>query len=935
MEGARHYEHGLVRGLVDRLHAGSLRRLGKGAEGPVYTDGRRVFKCLVHPSRWRPVEPLLRSLPTRTCRRQSFPEILDVAVLDDVLVVVSRYEPFEPIGTTSAEDWIRFLRDCLATGLAFRNVSPRNFVRVSGALRLVDVGSDLRELTPVELHEMAKRCFLTLRYAHRPDLMELLTDALLVERSPSLVGLQHFLAGLHPDRDRVHRRERVVETCLALGGIRVLHVGADGGEVAADLAAVGRSVAALDPAWERGHEPPLPGVRWLDEAGVEQEVSDTGPFDVIILSRLVTLLGDVDLAALLGRIRTWIGDAGALVLETADPFFRDVASFPSEARRITDTGASQFGTRAVLVTAPSGRKFDCVERRWDHLDRLVLRAGFRERAHGEVGSSDLERACYASRALLSVRSLAPPRMPVSLLIKLCAMDHEMGPDFVEHLVRQFEKLRCFDERLVVVDSKEDGFNRAFGAPDRARLLVRLADLARRGVIDRVVEVPADRAAVQSTYARWFGAQVAARVPDSHATNGQQLFATLHGIDACRNDRVLAVDDDLLVLRKDRAHDWYQDAESVFARDPSAMFLSPSICLAADGPPDFSHQDGASYALDPRVTLLCRDRLRALLPVPVEIDATGRLPPWHRILEGRARVYRLHDSAMGVIHVPNLPYKGEPHELLLRMDRAEHGIVPAAQIGHIDLVGDDAGWFGPTRSEHYVFVICGRNVPCGKARRCIESVLRQDFGAWGAVTIDDASDDEGATYLERWLGGDRRFTLLRSHRRMGGLFNLALAVRRFCTDPESVIVTLDLDDCLIGPSVLSRLEREYRGGADMTMGSMFATDKRRRYTPNFAAPRTWDGNVWQHLRSFRKALFDRIPTDYFQLDGRWIDLAGDWAYMVPICEMARSPRYVEDELYVYDPVERFAGDRQARDRVIERILAKPPLARLQGDHGQSR
>ena len=60
------------------------------------------------------------------------------------------------------------------------------------------------------------------------------------------------------------------------------------------------------------------------------------------------------------------------------------------------------------------------------------------------------------------------------------------------------------------------------------------------------------------------------------------------------------------------------------------------------------------------------------------------------------------------------------------------------------------------------------------------------------------------------------------------------------------------------------------------------------------------NVWQHLRSFRKRLFDAIPDEALRLDGAYVDLAADWAFMLPIVEMAEKPSYIFESLYLYEP-----------------------------------
>ena len=175
----------------------------------------------------------------------------------------------------------------------------------------------------------------------------------------------------------------------------------------------------------------------------------------------------------------------------------------------------------------------------------------------------------------------------------------------------------------------------------------------------------------------------------------------------------------------------------------------------------------------------------------------------------------------------------------------------------------------------------------------------------------------------------RITLIRNETRRGTLHNTWNAVNRFCTDPETVIITLDADDALIGGDVLDRVQSEYDDGADVTVGSMLRLDKEVSYPVNFDNPRWWDSNVWQHLRTFRKRLFDAINAEDLQIDGQWIDPATDWAFMIPIIEMASSPRYIPETLYLYEPaVPKDAENRRERDAVIARILDKQPYSYLQ-------
>ena len=117
-------------------------------------------------------------------------------------------------------------------------------------------------------------------------------------------------------------------------------------------------------------------------------------------------------------------------------------------------------------------------------------------------------------------------------------------------------------------------------------------------------------------------------------------------------------------------------------------------------------------------------------------------------------------------------------------------------------------------------------------------------------------------------------------------------------------------------VTNLLAGSYRPSAGTCL-AIFAGARPRRYR---------GGNVWQHLRSFRKRLFDAIPDDALRLDGEYVDLANDWAFMLPIVEMARNPVHVTEALYLYEPsgVGKDVAGRAAREETVARLVAKGPV-----------
>ena len=418
-------------------------------------------------------------------------------------------------------------------------------------------------------------------------------------------------------------------------------------------------------------------------------------------------------------------------------------------------------------------------------------------------------------------------------------------------------------------------------------------------------------------------------------NGQQLFATLYGFDACTGDYVLQVDSDLIIARADRQHNYLDEMADVLRNDPRALFVSLSICRSGPQPYTCEGPRG-DWRVEVRGCLFDRRKLQSALPVANELEGGRFAMPWHRafdrfIASGEHRSYRGGDPATAFIHVPN-DRKSDDDGMADIMDSVERGYVAPVQLDRVELAGSAVDWAGPKRSEPFVFVICGRNVDPGRFRRCFESLAAQDCRDWGAVVVDDASTNGFGDYagvLFRDHAG--RVTIIRNSTRKGALFNTWNAVTRFCDDPDTVIVTLDADDALLGRHVLDRVREEYETGADVTVGSMLRLDKEAFYPADFGRPRSWRSNVWQHLRTFRKHLLDAINVEDLKIDGEWVDLANDWAFMVPIVEMAASPRWIPDPLYLYEPSDqKRAVDRDERDSVIARILEKPAYSRFERD-----
>ena len=917
--------------------AGPLTVLGCGAEGVALGDGTHVFKVFDYwkPSRGGPASSFLRSLVGgRTDSRCLYP-LLALHESGHQAVLVYPFESSEPYTGGYGPGMVELLAECRRYGVVCRNLHPDNLRVVDGRVRLIDYGSDLIPLeSEREYAMMCRRAWLSFRWAGRADLKAIMRSVLSGAEPPELDGFDRFHEAVRRATGRNGPQADVVLEMVGRAE-RVLDYGCGNGRLAEELVRKGMEVLGYDP-------DPVYRTRWrsrcreLHELRFTHERSDisaAGPFDLVVCRRvLCTVESDSEMRTVLSDLRALVSEQGRVVVTVCDPHFTFGGPSPEAERELPPDARYEHTFAWRKKMRATGRVRRDVHRPERVLRREFARAGLAVCRRVEVPSVDLERfEPMLDQLAFELRPLPPLAGEVTLLVKACAMEAATLDVQVRHLVSQLEGPRAFAERVLVIDSREDGFPRQHARVSLRDLRREARCLVDAGWIDRIVEGPGDGEAAAVLHRRWFGTAT----PRAHAATGAQTASTLAGFEACRTRYVLHVDADVMVGRLDRDHDYLADMLGAVVGNPGAITVAFNIATDHDRPYTGLGPSGA-WRVESRVGMLDLARLRAARPLPNRRNGDRLALPWHRALDraierGAGRSLRGGDRRTFFVHPPNARKRevGRWHAVL---DRIEHGVVASVQKGQVDWVGGLADWMGPARREPFVFVVSGRNVPPGRLRRCIESIARQKGPKWGAALFDDASDPRIAEHFEIACASLRpRCTVVRNRDRRGLLANTVTAVRLICSDPDSVIVTLDADDALIGERVLERLAVVYERGADVTVGSMLRTDKAADYPVCFDRPRDRrGGNVWQHLRSFRKRLFDAIPDDALRLDGEYVDVASDWAFMLPIVEMAEHPVHIAEPLYLYEPSGVGKGaERAEREVTIGRIVANEPATRPSG------
>ncbi|MFL5358175.1 glycosyltransferase [Archangium sp.] len=908
--------------------------LGWGYEGVVFTAGNRVYKYFAYwKSRASHEKRLfLRGLVGRWRGTRVLYPLLRLHEEGVHAALVYPYEPSTPYEGGHAEGFVRLLQECRQQGIVFRNITPSNLRVTAEGLRLIDYGSDLEPFSEEEFQRMCRRAWLTWRWHHRADLKELLRRSVQDADMPELCGMERLVQAVNAPPALQQLDQLLEAEVLRLGAGRVLDYGCGKGRLAARLAARGLEVFGYDPdaglasSWERWR-----GSERLEFTTTPARLGTEPPFPVVLCSLvLCTLEEGPAYHEVLRHLRTLVHDSsGCVLLAVCNPFFVLGGNTPFQERH-APAGVTLEDTFSweKVVTGSCERRRD-VHRPLERLRRDLLRAGLALEALSQTETVDLSRLEPSSDFLvLRLRPLPLGGPRVSLMVKTCVMEWATLEHQVRHLVGQLEGPRVFCERLLVVDSRANGFSRPYAPADASAHEVAVERLLHEGWVDRVVRGPTTHEEVRALNERWFGVSA----PATHASNGSQVASTLAGFEACTGEYVLQVDSDVLVCRRDRGWDYLGEPLALFGQDPHALTVALNICQE-DAHPFTSSQQGMPWRVEVRAALFHRDRFLAVRPLPNEVSEGALVHSWYRaadqrLLRGPWRSYRGGSTSTFFIHPPNA-CKRDMGVWMALLDRVEDGWVPEAQRGAVDLVGPVEAWLGPHRGERFVFLIQGRNVPPGRLLRCLDSLLSQRHRDWGAIVVDDGSSPAHAAFLAQVLEDHRdRFTLLRPRLRRGKLANFVWAVRHVVSHPESIIVTLDADDALLGTSVLERLAREYDRGADATVGSMLRTDKHVHYPAVLEDPRSCrGGNVWQHLRTFKKRLFDAVPDDYLRMDGSYVAVANDWAVMLPIIELAEHPVYIPEPLYLHEPSGVGKGpQRERRERIIAGLMARPRLGR---------
>lgn len=547
--------------------------------------------------------------------------------------------------------------------------------------------------------------------------------------------------------------------------------------------------------------------------------------------------------------------------------------------------------------------------------------------------------------ILKTIQIVEPKQKVSLVIKACVQDTEIIYEAVKHIIRQLSFPNVFDEKILALDIRQTDFLREYNAKNTwERLIEEAQKLVDDFIIDKFI-FPTEND-FQNINQKWLGRETNV----THTIKKVPVTAQLYAFEKAKNDFVLQVDCDAMIGRLSKEHSFLDDMLSEIDKNENVLSVGFNIYKGKETSftSYFGFENGG-FVPEVRFCLLKKSRIENVLPLKNEIVENAFKFSWYRALEQRQKEtktcsIRGGDNRSFFIHPQNFK-KADKDVWFTMLDRVEQLEIPEKQINEFDLAGSYYDWAISKRIEKLVVISCFRNIPLSRFLRFWYSLTSQTNQDWGLVLIDDASDNGICHFIKELIKPlQNRITFIQNRFRVGVAQNTYKAIHYFLENQESIVCVVDADDAIIGKNALKNVFEKYSFfGADVVVGKMYRTDKLHahyKYTPNFINPRLYGGNVWQHIRSFKKYLFDSLSfddlkfankqqqTDDILLSKRFSqkmvfpEHCWDFTYMIPIVEMSENPMSINHFNVFHDRATTNTTEiKQRKEEIISEILAK--------------
>ncbi len=191
---------------------------------------------------------------------------------------------------------------------------------------------------------------------------------------------------------------------------------------------------------------------------------------------------------------------------------------------------------------------------------------------------------------------------------------------------------------------------------------------------------------------------------------------------------------------------------------------------------------------------------------------------------------------------------------------------------------------------------------------LDSIFGQNYTNYRVIYINDISTDKTGKLVQEYIRTrclESKCAYIENQEKKYQVRNLYDAIH-MCQDDE-IIVTVDGDDWLPDDNVLTKLNKIYNeNDIWMTYGQYQNSQGKiggaSPYSDYVIQTRSFRKDDWRatHLRTFKAFLFKKIKKEDLMYEEKFLDMAGDLAFMIPMLEMAGNrSMFIPEVLYVYN------------------------------------
>jgi glycosyltransferase involved in cell wall biosynthesis/SAM-dependent methyltransferase len=903
----------------------SLQYLGSGKEGMVFCNSKNVYKYF-----FKKPENIeyLKYISSQFIKCRHFYKI-DILDYEDTIIIKYPFEKSQKYSGGCADQIAELIRFAKNNGFVIRNFTNDNFVVVNGIIKFIDYGHSFDPFDENLYIQSIQRAYQVIRYpfldeAEFKELVALSYSNRTHEIDSGVSFFRHMVESR--SKESLHD-EAIIQIIKKHLPKKILDFGAGKCKIVNSLVTT-TNVSVFDIDQTTIHQRAEERIKVIENTS---EIQDSS-FDMVLCNLVLCSVNQTENLKIMDQIARATKKDGIAVFSICNPFFADIEN--TEIRSVSSPvryNTANTYEKAIRSTTNLRTEF---HRPIEYYRNLFQRFGFRIIAIHETDGVDFEKVLPVSEHLIFECQMIEKDCELSntsLLIKSNPMEHRTIYDNIRHIISQLEKGIRFTERIVVLDtSSPNERNRRYDQDNLNKTLDEIKRAKENGLINRIV-LPIDDE-TNGIYKQFF----IEICTNPYSKNGQALFATLAGFESIKTDYVFQTDSDILYYNN-TSGDEIRDA--IRYLDDGAITVSPSISRDKIQDPLFGNRT------EVRTCLLNLRTLCSILPLPNEVQDGMYSLPWHRSLDivlSDKQSVRMVSSKFYFIH-PENESKTIPNMVKYARNHIEIEPSITPQMNEVNLYSLPNLWVKKATATMALY-IRGYNTSCSKIKRLLDSIRNQDYEDFEIVYIDDASTNQSGEYAKAILKNDPYFKsksiYIENDTRQHILANLVFAMQNIIVDKKTIVVHIDNDDYLLTNHALSRIMDEYKQNAQLTVGNCVRYNKPLKHYKVYSFENVWErggDNVWLHPKTHLRSLFDYVNIEEdLKIEGKYIDVNTDFAFMLPMIEKSAKSVFIPDLLYYFEPsheniTQENQYEKKHKDEIKALILKK---ARERHEKGRS-